>query len=596
MVIYIIMILFVALPTLLVIVKSMLQDLYLWQKKEYRLDRMLVHLRFKEERGKRNTNVTLFKLILLLCSIFILVFPKFTNFSLLTFGIAFTFYLFEVERSLVALLKDRVERASLRSVRNMLVLALSLLTMLLPFLLLLSWIGSLPLNETAKSFGGLDLPLLETTSGVGFSEILATINSDILVIPLTTLLLNLLLLVILILDLATSLIISFWVVLTEPVALIKRGITIRKARQKLKNYPHLKVVAITGSYGKTTVKELTTQLLSAKFKTVKTPKNYNTAVGIAQTILDHLKPGTEILVAEIGAYKRGEINDALKLIHPDISVVSGIAGQHLALFGNFENLLKAKYEIVEGLKSDGVAIFNADNEHCLQMAEWTDKHKFYYYTFTQPAVKENDQNFISATNMRVMQNKIRFTLNYQSKQYELEIELQGKHNLQNLLAAMSICLQLGFEPKELVEFVQQIKFELPYLRQLETADGVLVIDDGYNSSVQGFASALEYISDLKVAGKKWVFTQGIIELGDEKKHEYKNLAKKITKICDGIATNDKELAAAISDEKSGIQVKLIQESDEFVNTFQSKLQRGDLMLIEGTFQPKFLNLVMSRHA
>src|SRR3989344_7636431 len=141
-----------------------------------------------------------------------------------------------------------------------------------------------------------------------------------------------------------------------------------KARQKLAGLPNLKIIAITGSYGKTSTKDILYTLLWKKFRVVKTPKSFNTPMGLAQTILDYLKPNTQIFIAELGAYKIGDIKKLTKFLNPTIGVITAIGPQHLERFGSLENIAKAKMELFENLPPGGVAIRGLNLEAASKVA------------------------------------------------------------------------------------------------------------------------------------------------------------------------------------------------------------------------------------
>lgn len=141
-----------------------------------------------------------------------------------------------------------------------------------------------------------------------------------------------------------------------PLEIYYKNKIMTQAKNKLESLPNLKIIAITGSYGKTSTKDMLYTLLWKKFRVVKTPKSFNTPLGLAQTILDYLKPNTEIFIAEIGAYKIGDIKKLTQFLNPNIGVITAIGPQHLERFGSLENIAKAKQELFENLPVGGIAI------------------------------------------------------------------------------------------------------------------------------------------------------------------------------------------------------------------------------------------------
>ena len=137
---------------------------------------------------------------------------------------------------------------------------------------------------------------------------------------------------------------------------------VRRAKKTLRQMNNLKIIGITGSYGKTSMKSIVSTLLSQKYNVLKTPKSYNTKMGIVRTINENLKNTDQIFVCEMGADEVGEIKELCDLVHPSIGMITSIGPQHLETFGSIENIKKTKFELVDSLPDDGLAFLNYDNE------------------------------------------------------------------------------------------------------------------------------------------------------------------------------------------------------------------------------------------
>ncbi len=162
-----------------------------------------------------------------------------------------------------------------------------------------------------------------------------------------------------------------------PVIFAKRRI-INKAKAKIKKLSGLTTIGITGSYGKTSTKEILFALLSQKNETIKTNVHVNTEMGVAQTVLKFLDKKYKFFVCEMAAYKKGEVKAISNIVQPKIGILTGINKQHLALFGSQDNIIQAKYELIEALPKDGLAVFNGDNKYCLELYKKTNKPKMIY--------------------------------------------------------------------------------------------------------------------------------------------------------------------------------------------------------------------------
>ncbi len=175
-----------------------------------------------------------------------------------------------------------------------------------------------------------------------------------------------------------------WIYLTISVLAIKiyelpnRWLTINTARTTLSRNPNLIVVGITGSFGKTTTKEILSTILAKKYKVLSPPQSYNTLFAVAQIIKEQLKEDHEIFLVEMGAYRRGEIAELCRMVKPKIGILTGIANQHLERFGTQENIIKAKYDLIESLPPDGLAVFNLYSKPCCDLYQKTDIAKIGY--------------------------------------------------------------------------------------------------------------------------------------------------------------------------------------------------------------------------
>jgi len=349
------------------------------------------------------------------------------------------------------------------------------------------------------------------------------------------------------------------VYLTRLPAFVGKEIKIRKAKERLKLAKNLKIIGVTGSYGKTSTKDFIAQILSKKYKVAKTRGTNNTKIGIAQNILKKIKKDTEIFVVEMGAYKKGEIADICQLVRPHIAVVTGINEQHLAIFGSLKNLIEAKYEIIEALLKNGIAIFNGDNPYCLKMA--------------QKAAKKFK------------------TILYQEKKQELKkkVPFVGQHNRQNILAAIVVAKEMGMKDTEIKTAVAKLRPASRGLGEIKGINNITFINDTFSSNPHGFLAALDYLQKFK-SKTKIVITSGIIELGTASAKVHQEIGRKMQKKADlVILTNNNFL----SDIKKGMgkkAAKIIIESrsDKIIATLKEKSPEI-VVLLEGRLPAKIIN-------
>ena len=296
-----------------------------------------------------------------------------------------------------------------------------------------------------------------------------------------------------------------------------------------------KVVVITGSYGKTSVKEMAYDLLRQKYEVVKTAGNYNTVVGIAKTLRYEVTKSTKLLILEVGAYRVGEITYFCKLLKPDIGVITGIARQHLERFGSWEKIIFAKTEIMRYLKDDGrILIANKSDE----------------------------------TVSKVVKNALWYS--------------GRERNINNQNAAKMMAQACGMSKQE-IESRSQCFRDVPSRFELtEKRYGMKVIDDSYNSNEKSFVQAIEYLGRQKNCVRVLV-TPGLLELGNESNKIHEQLGKQIIGKADLVilvGKNERTLALELGINKQ-VKVIYIDKTLQFMELIKNlKLKKEPLVLLE----------------
>ncbi|MFA5524387.1 MAG: UDP-N-acetylmuramoyl-tripeptide--D-alanyl-D-alanine ligase [Tissierellales bacterium] len=298
------------------------------------------------------------------------------------------------------------------------------------------------------------------------------------------------------------------------------------AKKKVRSLEELKIVGITGSYGKTSVKFITAKILEEKFNVLKTPESYNTPMGVSKVINNTLKDEYNAFVVEMGARSIGEIKEMAELAGPKIGVITSIGPTHLDTFINIDNIMKTKYELIEALPPDGVAIFNYDNQYLRKLADKTFKEKILYGTDNIELLD------IYATDIEVSEQGSTFNLNdKKGSSIECQTKLLGKHNIENLLAGAAVGVALGLTLEEIVIGIKKVE-PIPHRLQLiNPGTGVIVIDDAFNSNPVSSKAALEVINQFK-EGRKIIVTPGMIELGEEEEEANRQFGRYIADVCD----------------------------------------------------------------
>ena len=289
------------------------------------------------------------------------------------------------------------------------------------------------------------------------------------------------------------------------------------AINKLKSMNTMEVIGITGSYGKTSSKNILNDILNTKFNSFRTPANYNTPFGLMITINEHLDKYNDFFIAEMGACKKGEIKELCDLVHPKYGIITSIGLAHLETFGSEEAIQRTKFELIENLPSDGIGILNADDP----------KQKSYH---VQNDCKilwvgiDDKKSDLYAKDIELTYKGTKFKAVFKgnNKEYEFQTKLLGKNNIYNLLAGILLGHELGISIADLQKAVKGVE-PVEHRLQMKKYYNINLIDDAYNANPKGCAMAVDVLS--KMPGKKVIITSGMIELGEKEYIENKKLGE-----------------------------------------------------------------------
>ena len=296
------------------------------------------------------------------------------------------------------------------------------------------------------------------------------------------------------------------------------------AQSKLKSMNNLKIIGITGSYGKTSSKNILSDILNIKYNALPTPRNLNTYNGLIMTVNNYMDKFTDIFIAEMGAYVKGEIAGLCKLIKPKYGILTTIGTAHLETFGSEENIINGKFELIESLPSDGFAILNGDDPKQVNY-HLKNKVKTIWIGI------DNEEADVRAKNIKCSSKGTTFDLVLKDKKesYKFETRLLGKHNVYNILAAIACGLEFGIEIEDLITAVKNVK-PVEHRLELKKLGNFYQIDDAYNSNPVGAKNACEILGMMP--GVKVVVTPGMIELGDKEDEYNKTFGEQIADVAD----------------------------------------------------------------
>ncbi|HWO72601.1 MAG TPA: UDP-N-acetylmuramoyl-tripeptide--D-alanyl-D-alanine ligase, partial [Dehalococcoidia bacterium] len=314
-------------------------------------------------------------------------------------------------------------------------------------------------------------------------------------------------------------------VLLYPVeAATRRRFEVEASRRLREQAP--RIIAITGSAGKTTTKELIAHLLSARHRVLKTPASFNTPMGIARTVNDSLS-GQEYFVVEMGAYKRGEIAKLCRLVGgTDVSVITTVNAQHLERFGSLEKTAQAKWEIVEGLKPGGTAVLNFDVPAIRERAEQA--HGLQLISFGLNPEREVD---LRGSGVTENEGGIEMDVEYRGERVHVATQLMARHNAVNVLAAMGVGLLCGLDLAYMAAALRSFRSPEHRLQPRKLSNGVIVLDDAYNANPDGIIGALETLGRYEPR-RRILVTPGLIEMGSEKAAYHSRIGRAAAANCD----------------------------------------------------------------
>lgn len=300
----------------------------------------------------------------------------------------------------------------------------------------------------------------------------------------------------------------------------------KQASKKLASIPNLIKIGITGSYGKTSVKNMVNEVLKVKYNSYATEKSYNTMNGLMLAINNKLDKYTDIFIAEMGAFHKGEIKEKAKFIKPNYGILTVIGTAHLEDFKTRENIRDTKFELIEQLPKNGTAILNMDDPYQVNY-KLNNKCNILWISI------KNNKADLYASNIKMTREGMSFLVHFKDlkKVIEFKTKLLGIHNVSNILCAIAMGYILGLSIEELKMGVKNIK-SIEHRLELKHYQDIYLIDDAFNSNPEGASMALDVLALMP--GKKVIVTPGMIELGEKQYNYNKEFGKKIATVCDEV--------------------------------------------------------------
>ena len=520
--------------------KVVLFWIYLWQLKEYHIGRFLDH--FRTSKGKKLIfhPIKLFKIVLL----------GLLFFNPVSILILFLIYFIESLFAFKSFFGKKLKIPVLTKKTGLLIFIALMITILFPFVLFL-----VIKNIFWFAFG------------------------------------------LLIFDIFTPKITSLIVLSFQPLVVLFGNQVLKKAKGKREKFKNLLVIGITGSYGKTSTKEFLSQILSKKFKILKTKQHVNAEIGIAKTILDGLEKSHEIFIAEIGAYNKGKIKQVCDIIKPKIGILTGINEQHMATFGSQKNIVKAKFELIESLPKDGKAFFNGNNKFCQKLYKKTELKKKIVFSGQSRIFKIKINSDLWAKHIKAGKEDVSFKVFSKDKSSaEFKVKLLGAQNVENILLATAVAKELGMSLKEIAKACQGIKSEQGGMEIKKGKSGLNIINSSYSANPEGVISHLDYLEtwqNKKI--KKIIVIPCLIELGKESKEVHKRIGERIGDVCDLAIITTKDRFKEI---KEGAKMKegnllFLEKPGKIIEKIKEFSKKGDVVLLEGRVPKQVVQQLIS---
>lgn len=344
---------------------------------------------------------------------------------------------------------------------------------------------------------------------------------------------------------------------------IEKGIRqyyINDAKKMLKACPDLKVIGITGSYGKTSVKYFLSTVLKAKYNVLMTPESYNTPMGVVKTIREQLRPTHEIFVCEMGARNVGDIKEICDIVFPDYGIITSIGEQHLESFKSIDNIVKTKFELYDAVPNKENMFLNGDNQYISAKLSENPNAGFHTYGI-------GNKNETYACDIRVTRKGTSFSVVCGDEKIEnLQTPLVGEHNVTNLMGVVAVCRQLGVEADDIKMQLKKLTSP-PHRLQLTRRGNTAIIDDAYNSNPAGCEAALKTLALFE--GEKILITPGMVELGKMQDHYNYEFGKSAAVVCDHVYLVGKKQTEAIYKglADGGISESAVTISESFIEAF-----------------------------
>lgn len=348
---------------------------------------------------------------------------------------------------------------------------------------------------------------------------------------------------------------------------------------------HIPVIAITGSVGKTSTKDMVANVVSQQYKTLKTIGNNNNNIGLPFTILR--MQDEEAMVLEMGMNHQGEIRLLTSIAKPDICIITNIGTSHIGNLGSRENILKAKLEILEGCENPTI-IINQDND---LLKEWYEQNKETKHIITYGIKQTSD---FRGEDIVLTPQSSKYTCFFEKEKIEIKVPVGGEHFVLNSLCALAVGKALGIETKKIVTGIENFELTKKRMDITTLENGIQIINDAYNASFESMQASLKVLGKFK-ENRKIAVLGDMFELGEFAKALHQKVGEEVVKNKIDILISSGENAKYITKEakNQGMdsnQIYYLEKKEEIVTLLKKITQKGDVILFKASNGMKFYEL------
>lgn len=350
------------------------------------------------------------------------------------------------------------------------------------------------------------------------------------------------------------------------------------------------VIGVAGSYGKTTTKEILSQVLGVRYKVLATPESVNTPVGIARFILNKVDESTQVIIMEMGEHYRGDIKELCEIARPDIAVLTGSNEAHLERMGSLENVIATIFEAAEFAKPGASIVLNGDDANITNYyRKFTTGHQVIFYSSGKGLTNFN------ITNKKFDEEGYLWQFSVEGKGV-FTIKLLGEYAVGAGVAALAVGEMLGLSAMDLKIGLSQIGPIEHRLQPIKSAGDVLVIDDSYNANPQGVEEAVKVLS--KFSGHRKIFiTPGMVEIGNKSAELHRAVGRQLAGVADVVILIKNSVTGFIEEglksakqqtNKSVSEIIWFDTAQEMHQALKNIIKPGDVVLFQNDWGDQYL--------